>query len=147
MEQNRIVDLLNELIHVAEDSHMDYQRAAEDCAEEELKALLNDLAAERGAMVRDLQLHVATIGGAPEATGTMLGQAQRMVQQIRAVLGNRDCIDILGGLIQREEETAKRFDDAALREGLPPGSQRVIQDHAARIRADRDRLQSRAPAA
>ncbi len=143
MERDRIVNLLNDLIHVVEDSHMEYQRGAEDCPDEDLKALLNDMAAQRGAIVRDLQLQVATIGGAPEATGTMMGQAHRMVEQIRAALGRRDCAAVLEELIAQEDRILERLSEAGAAPELPAEQRRVIEGHAARIAADRDRLRGR----
>lgn len=147
MDHDRIVDLLNDLIHVAEDSHLNYQRAAEDCPDADLKSLLNDMSAGRGAMVRDLQLQVAAIGGAPEATGTILGQAHRMVEQIRSALGNLAPAAILEDLVRREEAMLQRFQEAAGNDALPDDQRRRLSGHVARITADRDRLRGRLQAA
>ena len=77
MTKDEIVDTLNDLIQITEDSHEGYRKSAEDAEEQDLKSLFNDLSAQRGAMVRDLQKHVAEQGGAPEASGTILGGAHR----------------------------------------------------------------------
>ena len=61
MTKDEIVDTLNDLIQITEDSHEGYRKSAEDAEEQDL-VLFNDLSAQRGAMVRDLQKHVAEQG-------------------------------------------------------------------------------------
>lgn len=142
MERDRIVDTLNELIRAAEDSHLGFQRAAENAPDPDLKSLLNDIGARRGAIVRELQRLVATIGGAPEATGTLLGGAQRMLEDLQSVFRDRDGGTILDSLVRREDGTLERFQQA-LGADLPPEVAAGVMEQAARIRDDRDRLTAR----
>ncbi|HYE48278.1 MAG TPA: PA2169 family four-helix-bundle protein [Azospirillaceae bacterium] len=146
MERDAIVDTLNDLIRITEDSHLGLQRAAEDTDDETLKAALNDLSAERAAIVRDLQLQVAAIGGAPEATGTLLGGAQRLLSGVKAVLGGRDAPSILEEVGRTEEETLRHY-DAAIAADLPPEVAEAVAGLARRIGASRDRLELLRPQA
>ena len=90
MTKDEIVDTLNDLIQITEDSHEGYRKSAEDAEEQDLKSLFNDLSAQRGAMVRDLQKHVAEQGGAPEASGTVMGGAHRFFVGLKSSVMGRD---------------------------------------------------------
>ncbi|HYC03014.1 MAG TPA: PA2169 family four-helix-bundle protein [Azospirillaceae bacterium] len=139
MERDEIVDQLNDLIRITEDSHLSLQRAAEDCTDEELKTLFNDLSAERAAIVRDLQIQVASIGGAPEATGTLMGGAHRLITGVKAVLGARTCEAILQEVGDVEAGTLARFDQAIAGD-LPPEVAEALAGLARRIGASLERL-------
>lgn len=147
MEKDEIVDTLNDLIRIVEDSHEAYRQAAESAAEatdgvpgaDDLKALFNDLAAQRGAIVRELQRLVAEIGGAPDVGGTMLGGAHRFFLELRAAVMGRDRAAILNEVERGESECVRRYDDA-LAKDLPLPVTAVIAQHLDRIRVDRDRM-------
>jgi len=147
LDRDAVVDMLNDLIRVTEDSHLGYQRAAEDAADAALKELLNDIAAQRGAIVRDLQARVAALGGAPEATGTFLGGAHRMVEEIKAVFGARHQDAIVADIVRTEMETLGRFEREAERNDLPVEVRAALMEHAVRIQADRERVARHAPEA
>ena len=113
MDKNEIVDTLNDLIRIVQDSHEGYQQAADSGANEDLTALFSDLAAQRGAIVRELQRLVAEQGGAPDIGGTLVGGAQRFFLGLRAA--------VMGPA--REAILAE-----------------VVSQHLGRIRTDRDRM-------
>lgn len=139
MERAEIVDTLNDLIQITEDSHEGYRKSAEEAEGDDLKMLFNDLAAQRGAMVRDLQKLVAEQGGAPESTGTVLGGAHRFFVDLKAAVLGRDHAAILREAERGESEAVRRYEQA-LEAGLPPHLHAAVAGHLDRIRADRDRV-------
>lgn len=139
MDRALVVDTLNDLIQITEDSHEGYRKSAEDADEEDLKLLFNDLAAQRGAMVRDLQKLVAEQGGAPESTGTILGGAHRFFVDLKATVLGRDRTAILQEVERGESEAVRRY-EAALEAELPPHLRDAVAGHLDRIRSDRDRI-------
>ena len=139
MTKDEIVDTLNDLIQITEDSHEGYRKSAEDAQDPDLKTLFNDLSAQRGAMVRDLQKHVAEQGGAPEASGTMLGGAHRFFVDLKSAVVGRDPAAIIQEVERGETEAVRRYEQA-LDKDLPAHLASVISQHLARIRSDRDRL-------
>jgi uncharacterized protein (TIGR02284 family) len=141
MTKDEIVDTLNDLIQITEDSHEGYRKSAEDAEEQDLKSLFNDLSAQRGAMVRDLQKHVAEQGGAPEASGTMLGGAHRFFVGLKSAVMGRDRTAILQEIERGESEAIRRYEQA-LDKDLPPHLTGVISQHLARLRSDRDNVAS-----
>jgi uncharacterized protein (TIGR02284 family) len=141
MTKDEIVDTLNDLIQITEDSHEGYRKSAEDAEEQDLKSLFNDLSAQRGAMVRDLQKHVAEQGGAPEASGTILGGAHRFFDGLKSSVMGRDRTAILQEVERGEGEAIRRYEQA-LDKDLPAYLAGVISQHLTRLRSDRDRVAS-----
>ncbi|EWY37434.1 hypothetical protein N825_17645 [Skermanella stibiiresistens SB22] len=146
MTKDEIVDTLNDLIQITEDSHEGYRKSAEDAQEPDLKTLFNDLSAQRGAMVRDLQKHVAEQGGAPEASGTIMGGAHRFFVDLKSSVMGRDRNAIIEEIQRGETEAVRRFEQA-LDKDLPTHLASVISQHLARFHADRERLASVNPGA
>ncbi len=139
MGKDEIVDTLNDLIRIVEDSHEAYRQAAETGQEEDLKALFNDLAAQRGAIVRELQRLVAEQGGAPDMGGTMIGGAHRFFVELKNTVLGHDREAILGEVQRGESECVRRYEDA-LAKDLPLPITAVVAQHLDRIRVDRDRM-------
>lgn len=139
MEKTEIVDTLNELIRIVEDSHEGYRQAAESAEEEDLKALFNDLAAQRGAIVREIQRLVAEQGGAPDMGGTMMGGAHRFFLGLKAAVLGHDRAAILTEVERGEGECIRLF-EVALASDLPMPITAVVAQHLDRIQADRDRM-------
>ncbi|MBP2311740.1 ferritin-like domain-containing protein [Azospirillum soli] len=139
MGKDEIVDTLNDLIRIVEDSHEAYRQAAETAAEDDLKALFNDLAAQRGAIVRELQRLVAEQGGAPDMGGTVLGGAHRFFLELKSTVLGHDRAAILGEVERGESECVRRYDEALAKE-LPLPITAVVAQHLDRIRVDRDRM-------
>ncbi|WP_207460422.1 PA2169 family four-helix-bundle protein [Azospirillum sp. SYSU D00513] len=140
-EKDRIVDTLNDLIHIVEDSHEGYRQAAEGSGNDDLKALFNDLGAQRGAIVRELQRLVAEQGGAADIGGTVMGGAHRFFMELKSTVLGQDRAAILAEVQRGEAECVRRYEEA-LKAGLPLPVNAVIAQHLDRIRADCDRMGS-----
>jgi uncharacterized protein (TIGR02284 family) len=139
MARETVVDTLNDLIRITEDSHEGYRKSAEDVDDPVLKEVFNDLAAQRGAMVRELQKLVAEQGGAPESSGTVLGGAHRVLIDLKAAVLGRDRHAILAEVERGESEAVRRYEQA-LQTGLPQPLHDAVTAHLDRIRLDRDRV-------
>ena len=137
--KDQIVDTLNDLIRIVEDSHEAYRQAAESLEDEELKALFNDLAAQRGAIVQEVQRLVAEQGGAPDMGGTMMGGAHRFFLDLKANVLGHDREAILAEVQRGESECVRAYEEALAKE-LPLPITAVAVQHLDRIRADHDRM-------
>ena len=138
-DKDRIVDSLNDLIHIVEDSHEGYRRATGDSDDKTLKVLFDDLAAERGAVVRELQHQVAELGSAPATSGSLLGSAHRLFVDLKSILARQDRAAILSEVERGETECVRRFEHA-LDQDLPRHVAELVQDHLARLKRDLDRV-------
>lgn len=150
MDDDAVIDALNDLIRVVEDSHLGLQRAAGDLDSDDLVSLCNTLADRRGSMIRDIQERVAALGGAPDATGTLLGGARRMAAGLGAAIGARDNDDILEGLVHEQDSLLHHLDHTIAKD-LPRQVKAELASHAEAVTQDRDRLRAaldavRAPA-
>lgn len=139
MGKDEIVDTLNDLIRIVQDSYEAYQQAAESGEDEDLKTLFSDLAAQRGAIVRELQRMVAEQGGAPDIGGTLVGGAHRFFLGLRAAVLGHEREAILGEVQRGETECVRLYDEALAKE-LPPEIADQVSHHLGRIRVDRDRM-------
>lgn len=139
MGKDEIVDTLNDLIRIVQDSHEGYQQAAESSEDEDIKALFSDLAAQRGAIVRELQRSVAEQGGAPDIGGTLVGGAHRFFLGLRAAVMGHEREAILAEVQRGESECVRRYEEALGKE-LPPEIADVVGQHLVRIRTDLDRM-------
>lgn len=141
MDEERVIDALNDLIRTLEDSHLGLQRAAEDLKKNgEVAALCHGMADRRGTLIRAVQQRVAAIGGAPDATGTLLGGALRLAAELGATIGMRDTGDILDGLVQSHQRVLDHLGEA-LEMDLPHVVKAELAAHAAEVSRDRDRLE------
>jgi len=139
LSKDQVVETLNDLIQITEDSHEGYRKSAEDVKDADLKALFNDLSAQRGAMVRDLQTKVAEYGGVPSASGTTLGAAHRFFVDLKTVVTGANREAILKEVERGESEAVRRY-ERALEKDLPPDLSGVVSRHLSRLRGDRDRI-------
>lgn len=139
MDLDAVVDALNDLIRAAEDTHLALQRGEEDLEDPDLKALCAALADRRGSMIRDMQERVVAIGGAPDATGTLLGGARRMVAEFGVAIGARGADDILEGLERSQQDFLEQL-TAARAGDLPDEVGAELDRYAECVIEDRDRL-------
>jgi uncharacterized protein (TIGR02284 family) len=139
LTRDQVVDALNELVQITEDSHEGYRGSAESAVESDLKALFNDLSAQRGAMVRELQAKVAANGGVPAESGTLLGTAHRAFTGLKAAVLGNDRQGILREIERGEGEAVRRY-ERTLERDLPPDVSAIIGRHLHRLRGDRDRI-------
>lgn len=139
MGKNEIVDTLNDLIRIVEDSHEGYRQAAESSEDPDLKALFGDLADQRGAIVRELQRTVAEQGGAPDMGGTVVGSAHRFFLELKSAVLGHDRAAMLAEVQRGESECVRRYEEA-LAKDLPPDVVVAVSPHLDRIRVDHDRM-------
>lgn len=137
--KNEIVDTLNDLIRIVEDSHEGYRQAAESSEDSDLKALFGDLADQRGAIVRELQRTVAEQGGAPDMGGTVVGSAHRFFLELKSAVLGHDRDAMLAEVQRGESECVRRYEEA-LAKDLPPDVIAAVSPHLERIRVDHDRM-------
>jgi uncharacterized protein (TIGR02284 family) len=139
LTRDQVIDALNELVQITEDSHEGYRGAAETAAETDLRVLFHDLSTQRGAMVRELHTNVAGQGGVPAEAGTLFASARRAFAGLRAAVLGNDRQAILREIERGEGEAVRRY-ERTLERDLPPDVSAVVSRHLYRLRGDRDRI-------
>lgn len=140
MNNSDIIESLNDLVQITEDSHDGYRRSAEDANDTDLKALFNDLASQRGSMVRNLQDQVRRLGGQPKEGGTILAGAHRFFVDIKSAVTGGDREAILREVERGESEAVRRYENVLAKPDLPADVASVVREQLERFRADRDRM-------
>src|SRR5262245_24356081 len=128
MDKDDVIETLNDLAQITEDSHQGYQEAAENAPDVDLKALFSDLASQRAAMVRDLQQFVTELGGSPETSGTIAGAAHRFFLNLKSLVTRQDREAIIREIERGESEAVRRYENA-LPQDLSPRVKELVRDH------------------
>lgn len=139
MDNSDIIESLNDLVQITEDSHDGYRRSAEDAKDQDLKALFYDLSSQREAMVGELQDLVRQLGGEPKDSGTILAGAHRFFVDLKSTVVGNDRAAILREVERGESEAIRRHENV-LSQGLPPSVETVVRRHLERFRSDRNRM-------
>lgn len=132
-ETTNLVDTLNDLIETAKDGADGYTAASEDVTDPALKTLFARLASERRGFVGELQGLVASLGGAPRESGSVLAAAHRGWINLKSAVATRDDVAILAEC-QRGDENAVAHYDRAVGMAMPPEVSTVVQRQAAAVR-------------
>lgn len=142
MDQNKeAVNTLNELIEYCKDGQHGYHTAAEDVKNPELKSLFNNFAEQRAAFAGQLREQVKTLGGDPDAHGSITGAAHRAWIDIKSVVSRGDEAAILAEC-DRGDSAAEEKYDHALRASLPQGVMQVVRKQHDDIRSARNQIRS-----
>jgi uncharacterized protein (TIGR02284 family) len=128
------VDTLNAMIAIAMDGAATLTKGADIINDPRIKLLLGELAAEREAMVDELQDEVRGLGGRPEDRGTVVGSAHRLYTEVKLALAPHDRRAAIEE-IKRSEERVREKLQALLAEDttLPPAIRAVTERHFERV--------------
>lgn len=129
------VDTLNAMIAIAMDGSATLTKGADIVNDPRIKSLLSELAAEREAMVAELQGEVRGLGGTAEDRGTVVGSAHRLYTEVKLALAPNDRCAVIDE-IKRSEERVREKLQALLAEdkSLPQAVRDVIERHFERVR-------------
>jgi uncharacterized protein (TIGR02284 family) len=137
MNNDKAISTLNDLIETCKDGENGFRTASEGLKSQELKSKFLEYSRQRSEMARELQGVVRSLGGDPEATGSVTASLHRGWVDIKAAILGKDDHGILAEA-ERGEDVAKAAYENALKESLPPQAQTVVQQQAAKIRQAHD---------
>ena len=139
MDSNRVITTLNDLIATCRDGQNGFKEAAENVKSPDLKAFLNQVAAERAQFVNELQLEVGKLGGEPQKTGSTTATIRRAWLEIKGTLVGRDDHSILSECEKAEDSTVDVYKDA-LKQGLPITILQTVERQFQSIKQTHDRV-------
>jgi len=126
MDKKDVIDTLNDLIETCKDGEEGFRICAEDVRRADLKPLFRRAAEHCNEAARELQAHVAQLGGKPERSGSLAGSAHRRWVDIKSAITGRDDAAVLAEC-ERGEDVAKASYEKALEKDLPADIRAVIQ--------------------
>lgn len=115
MQNNeKLIDALNELVHINYDRTFGYERACEDVedVDVDLKTLFNKNADQSRHYANELQQIIRNLGGEPVTDSTTRGKLHRVWMDFKATLTGKDRKSALDSCAFGDEAAIKAYDDA-----------------------------------
>jgi uncharacterized protein (TIGR02284 family) len=133
------ITVLNGLIETTLDSALGYREAATDAKNSHFKSLFEKRSMERRRLTTQLQAEVRTLGGEPEADGTILASAHRMFLNLKNKMTGSDQ-SIVDEVEAGEDHIKAKFERALKDNSLSAPVKGVVGTVYAAIKADHDQM-------
>lgn len=140
-DNDRVINLLNDLIAVCKDGQSGFEQAAEGVERADLKTLFREFAYHRSQFSGELQTLVQTLGGDPEEAGSLTGALHRGWMNVKSVVTGRDEAAILNEC-ERGEDSAKNAYEEIQENDLPGYVREVIQAQYAEVVTAHDKIRN-----
>jgi uncharacterized protein (TIGR02284 family) len=134
--------VLNHLIETCRDGARGFRHAASHVGSVDLKALFEEIAAQRTQFAAELLPHAQRLGGANDTDGTIQGALHRGWMSMRDALEGSHDDGILAEAVRGEHAAVAAYKDA-LNGMLPPTTRDVIEQQSAQVRTSHDRIRAR----
>lgn len=142
MSTSHDIQVINGLITTTIDSADGYRKAAEDATNEQFRSMFSNWANERDAVVDDLQLHVRTIGGEPDTTGSLLAGAHRFMLDVRDALSTSDDTAVIAEVERGEDYIKDKYETALNDEDLSAMCREKVSMAYQSVRKGHDQMSS-----
>jgi uncharacterized protein (TIGR02284 family) len=139
MDRDDVISTLNTLIATSRDGEEGFRSCAENVKNPTLKVFFEQKAGRCREGAEQLQQIVREMGGDPETGGSMSGAMHRFWVSIRGTISGMEDHAILDEC-ERNEDSAKRAYEDALKEDLPGDVRRVIENQYREVKTNHDRV-------
>ena len=142
MESNeKIADVLNELVQINNDRIEGYERAAKETDEGDLKSLFTEMASKSHMMKSQLTSEVVKRGAKPVESTTPSGKLFRVWMDFKAALTGKNRKAILSSCEFGEDAAQDTYESAIKKSNEFPGDVvQLITDQKSKLREDHDRV-------
>jgi uncharacterized protein (TIGR02284 family) len=135
---------LNKIVAFLHDSQSCYKDHVGHVSNPELKQLFNQLNFSREKMIKELSEEVIALGAEPEKSGTVLGQAHRLYENLKTKLTEGDPL-VIAKEIRRGESILIQYYQEAINEDLPLPLKSKLLTHLEEIGNDLKAVDQLAP--
>ena len=139
MNNEKNIDILNDLIATSRDGVEGFKKCAEDAHDTQLKKYFQDRANSCEEAVRTLSAEVRKLGGEPDTSGTTKGALHRMWIDFRTALTEKDNLAVLEECESAEDIALETYQDA-LKEELPENLRSLISQQLEGVKRNHDRV-------
>ena len=139
MDNDKVINILNDLIETCRDGQNGFLEAAENAQSPELKEYFNKASLERSQLVGELQQQVHGLGGDPENAGSTAGALHRTWVDIKGTLTGSDDQSILNECERGEDSAVEAYKDA-LKQDLPANIRSVVETQFGEVKQVHDRV-------
>jgi uncharacterized protein (TIGR02284 family) len=133
------IHVLNGLIRTVIDSADGYQDARDSTAESGHRDLFARREAERRVIAEDLSVNVRSLGGEPDADGSILAKAQRAFTDVKHAL-LRDELTVVGAVESAEDQVKARFEKALGDSDISATTRETIRRAFDQVRGGHDEI-------
>ena len=134
-----VISILNGLVEICRDGEEGFKDAAEGIERSDLKTTFYEYSRQRAEFAGVLQSLVRSLGGDPEAGGSLAGSLHRTWIDIKAAVTGKDEEAILNEC-ERGEDAAKEAYSDALKRLLPANIEDVIRQQSQAVQAAHNRV-------
>lgn len=144
MENEKRIEVLNQLIEINNDRVEGYETASKETDAADLKSLFADLQSTSHNNLSALRSEVNRLGGTPEEGTRVTGKFFRAWMDVKAALTGNDRQTILNSCEFGEDKALETYenvlaDDAQL---LSSEQLAIIREQQSKLRADHDRVKA-----
>ena len=139
MNNEKSIDILNDLIETSRDGVEGFRKCAEDAHDPQLKEYFQDRAKSCDEAVRTLSEEITNLGGEPDTSGTTKGALHRIWIDFRTAITEKDNLAVLEEC-ERAEDTALEAYQDALKEEMPETLRSLITQQLEGVKRNHDRV-------
>jgi uncharacterized protein (TIGR02284 family) len=141
MENERVIQVLTQLVETSRDGQRGYREAAENIENPELRAFFNDQSIERARFAGELESQIERLGeGDIKEIGSVGSALHRAWMGLKSSLGGGD--HAILNSVESGEDAAKEAYEKALHEPLPNNIMLIVQRQAASVVAAHDHVKA-----
>ena len=141
MEQTSAVSVLNDVLQTLRNGEEGFRTAAGAVKDTHTKRIFEQYSRQRGEMARELEQEIGKLGGTAATSGSMSGSLHRGWMNLKGAVGAVDDQAIVSEA-ERGEDVAKSVYAKALKEELPAGARRLLEDQAEIVRLAHDEVRA-----
>ena len=143
MEKNeKIADILNDLVQINNDRVEGYTKAADETASEDadLRALFHSMADESRRYLAELKACVASQGEEPATDTTKRGKVYRVWMDIKAAITGKNRKAILDSCEYGEDAAQRAYNAALEDEDLTGDARTMVEAQKAKLKQSHDKI-------
>ena len=144
MENEKRIDVLNQLIEINNDRVEGYETASKETDAGDLKSLFSNLQSTSENNLSELRAEVSRLGGTPEEGTRVTGKFFRVWMDVKAALTGNDRQTILNSCEFGEDKALETYENVLADEASVLSSEQsaMVREQQSKLRADHDRVKA-----
>ena len=140
----KVIDILNDLLKINNDRIEGYNKASEETNESDLKSLFRTMGNDSRQIASELTTRIASLGGEPvvgDTTGS--GKIYRVWMDVKATFAGNDRESVLNSCEFGEDAAQKAYNTALDDNDLTGEARTLVQDQQLRLKRGHDTIKAK----